>query len=253
MMRILAFFLLLTAPMFGGEHLYALLACDTLSNLRSEVAINKNRLLKLLDAISLQTGLDLRTTVIEGKDLTEGAFYAWMEQVRQDPDGVVLFSYSGHGHRTESSAEAVPYLCFSKSPADFKTDVFYHKLESSGQRLTIVLLDCCNVFKTEHSLKKSIFPAPKNLPGMKALFLENRGTIVLMGAIPGESSWYYYGQGGLFTSSLIQSLFEEAQRENASWQCLFDRTSQLCKRRQQHPFSLLNISCSDSCKREDAS
>ena len=236
-------FLPFLAPIQCAEHLYALIACDTLSSLRMEVVSNKANMLKILETISSQTGLTLHTKILTGKDLTEKAIYAWLDEVREDPQGVALFSYSGHGYRTESCAESVPFLFFSEKAFTFRTDAFYHKLESVGQRLTILLLDCCNSYDRKRLHEKSLFqPNVRDLPGMKTLFLETRGTIIFMGAVPGETSWYYYGQGGVFTSSFIQSLFEETRKQDATWSSLFTRTYRLCAPRQQHPFSLLNIS-----------
>jgi len=104
-----------------------------------------------------------------------------------------------------------------------------------------MLLDCCNNVTGRGFRGRPKSPMGYNFPGMKKLFLETQGTIVIMGAAPGGTSWYFHGKGGLFTSMFIRSLFEETQNENASWKRLFDRTYNYCIE-QQRPFSILNIS-----------
>ena len=253
LMRAIILAFLIALPSFGrGEdHLYALIACDTQSNLRYEVMCNKTRLLDALETISTQAGLTLHSTVLTGIDLTEEKIFEWLDEVRQSPNGVVLFSYSGHGYRNEQSVGEIPLLFFCKKSRTFQTPEFYRQLESSGQRLIIMLLDCCNSFNTGFMFEKR--PPERviirRLPGMKKLFLGTKGTAVFMGASPGGTSWYYRGRGGLFTSSFIQSLMEETKEESASWKSLFRRTYDRCAP-QQHPFSLLDVS---SCEGEEAS
>jgi hypothetical protein len=226
----------------SAEHLHALIACDTFSNLRAEVNNNKVNLLKTLETIADQTGMSLHVTVLTGSNLTDKAIFAWADQVRQSPGGVALFSYSGHGFRTEATTEALPLLFFTRNTHAFRTDLLYHQLESAGPRLTVLLLDCCNGPRGPRMPRgRPKSPMVQNLPGMKRLFLETKGNVVFMGAAPGGISWYNFGRGGIFTSMFIRSLLEETQRPDASWQQLFNRTYQYC-RPQQQPFSLLNIS-----------
>lgn len=224
------------------EHLYALIVCDTFSNLRAEVINNKNNLLKTLDTIASQTGMSLHVTTLTGVDVTDRSIFAWLQQVRQTPGCVALFSYSGHGFRTEGYTEALPFLVFTKDTKQFRTDQFFQQFKSTGARLAIMLLDCCNNVTKRHLFRKQAkSPVVYSFPGMKKLFLETQGTVVFMGAAPGGVSWYHHGKGGLFTTAFITSLFEETQTENASWQRLFDRAYKQCARK-QYPLSLLNIS-----------
>jgi hypothetical protein len=223
------------------EHLHALIACDTFSNLKAEVINNKTNLLKTLETIAAQTGMSLHVTVLTGADLTDRAVFSWLDQVRKTPDSVALFSYSGHGFRTSNYTEAIPFLFFTRDTHEFRTDQFYHRLESTGARLSIMLLDCCNNVTSHGLRRRPKSPMGYSFPGMKKLFLETQGTIVLMGAAPGGTSWYFHGKGGLFTSMFIRSLFEETQNENASWKRLFEKTYRYCAEHQR-PLSLLNIS-----------
>ena len=236
------FFLFLSSFAVGVEPLYALLACDTQSNLRSSILSNKAHMLDLLKTISVQAGLELHTTVLMGCDLTEAAIFDWIHEVQKSPRGVALFSYSGHGYRTQACVGSIPFLYFSKGRRTFRTDCFIREFEASGQRLAIMLLDCCNNANRLFQLEK--FPpgrVAENLPGMKTLFLETEGTITFVGASPGGSSWYYYGTGGLFTSSFIWSILDETRVKEASWQKLFEQARRRCAP-QQKPVCLLNIS-----------
>ena len=241
-MLLLAFFLLISSFASSGEPLYALIACDTQSNLRSSVLSNKAHISDLLEIISVRAGMELHATVLMGGDLTEAAIFDWIHEVQKAPSGVAFFSYSGHGYRTQACTGVIPYLFFSKGRRTFRTDVFVHEFESSGQRLAIMLLDCCN--NTNNAFRMEKLPRRRvvgDFPGMKTLFLETEGTIVFVGSSPGGSSWYYYGEGGLFTSSFIRSILEETQTKEASWQKLFDRAYRRCAP-QQKPLSLMNIS-----------
>lgn len=237
---------LLFAPISASslEHLHALIACDTFSNLRAEVINNKNNLLKTLNTISSQTGMSLHVTVLTGADVSDRAIFEWLQKVRQTPGCVALFSYSGHGFRTEDYTGAIPFLFFTRDTHEFRTDQFFQQLKSAGTRLAIMLLDCCNSVRRQDFTWRTKSPMTYCFPGMKKLFLETKGTIVFMGAAPKGTSWYFHGRGGLFTSMFISALFEETQIENASWQRLFDRTYKYCVPQQQ-PFSLLNISSAE--------
>lgn len=244
---VVTLFFTLFSPIFAPcvEHIHALIAGDTFCNLKAEVNNNKVHMVQTLETIAAQTGMILDITVLTDNNLTEKAIFAWLDQVRQTPGGVALFSYSGHGYRTESCTEPLPLLYFTRNTHAFRTDTFYHQLESTGSRLTIMLLDCCNTLGRYSIPAYPKSPLAQDLPGMKKLFLGTQGKIVFMGAAPAGTSWYYHGQGGLFTSSFIRSLLEETQISEASWQRLFERTYRYCSSIQR-PFSLLNISHSDT-------
>lgn len=220
-----------------SEELRALFACDTLSDIKVSTRHDVANLTKALQTIAKHTNLSLKIDTLEGKELTLHRLNAKIDSYRGKNNGVVLFYYSGHGYRTDRMTSIWPRLFFPAKKERIFTEEITQRLQSLGARLVIVLLDCCNnpaiVKSRAIVLQVKGVVQPKNLPGLKTLFLVSRGHIIASGSSPGGFS-FSYKTGSIFTSSFIDALSDRCLSEHTSWQAVMEQTIARCAP-VQHP------------------
>ena len=169
----------------------------------------------------------------------------WIADVNESHPDVILFYFSGHGYRTVSTLEPWPILFFSKTDEDLDSLTLWNSLKDLKPRLLIVLLDCCNRRSTFADLglrqaAKNLVWETKRHPGFKTLFLRTQGTILAIGAAPGEAA-YALENGSLFTASLTQTMRSSTTAKKTSWNAILAHTASLCSRL-QHPASFIQTS-----------
>ena len=228
----------LATPIYASSHqsLTALLACDTLSDLESSVKRDMANVKILLNDINKYTGIRVKTVELSDKKLTITSVREWIEEVKRSQPQVALFYYSGHGYRTASTSSSWPLLFFSQKKESLNSERIWNELKETGPRLIIILLDCCNSqsFRIPFGflgLPKGAEPIGKRRPGFKTLFLQTQGTVVGVGASPGESA-YAFHNGGLFTTSLIKTLHSSTGDKSVSWNAVLQHTANLCSQMQ---------------------
>jgi hypothetical protein len=241
------FLSLLFAPLsaYSEQSIKALIACDTLSELKFSTRRDFIHVRSILREVSVQTGLRLNINSLLGPSLSSENVQSWVQSVEREAPDVVFFYYSGHGSRSESATIPWPCLFFPQAFERFRSADLCARLRTLRSRLVIVILDCCNTPTT--SLPPTLPDLiPKGiqrkipLPGLTSLFLDTQGIIIAAGATPGEDS-FALENGGLFTNSLIQAIHVESSATNVSWDSIFNLTSLLCSPTQR-PFSSLQIS-----------
>jgi Caspase domain len=137
------------------------------------------------------------------------AILASVDALQIQPDDVVLFHYSGHGFRPEDQRDSTnifPWFACDDFPPQGKTpnlmDVHTALLQKHA-RLTITIADACNDYLEGGGTPKMAKIEHRDL--VKAMFRQFRGNLVMSGAKPGLSS-YYFTTGGLFTNQLMDAL-----------------------------------------------
>jgi hypothetical protein len=226
-----------------GEWCRALLACDTMSELKVASRQDLSHIKTTLHEAALSSGLKLKTEVLSDRSLISENVLAWIQSIEEAPGGVVVFYYSGHGYLTPGSS--LPFLSFPSHHQSFRPEEILQRLTATSSRLIIIILDCCCTVRPLHNVKgmlvaKSSHPQVFVLPGFKTILAQCRGSIVVVGASPGQPA-FAYESGSLFTNSLIQALYSECAFPDVSWQKIFDRTTALCAPTQK-PLVSLNIS-----------
>ena len=241
----LFFLLFIDSKAFPYESLRALIACDTISNLKTASEKDLATIKTALQKISHSCNLHLKTEVLSDRSLSTENILSWIKTIEKSPESVVFFYYSGHGFRNQEMQTSLPYLFFPGRQESFSPDLLFRRLAATKSHLVIIILDCCNSLSRinipmQRVFSKSESPFSPTFPGIKTLFIKNQGHIVAIGSSPGESA-FAYDSGSLFTNSFVQSLFHESQSEEASWARIFERTAALCSPTQR-PLSFLNIS-----------
>ena len=225
--------------------LAALLACDTESDLGNPIKKDLANIRILMREISRYTGIQVKTAELSDANLSIESVQKWVADVNESHPDVVLFYFSGHGYRTASTLEPWPILFFSKPDEDLDSLTLWNNLKDLKPRLLIVLLDCCNRRSTFADLglrqaAKNLVWETKRHPGFKTLFLRTQGTILAIGAAPGEAA-YALENGSLFTASLTQTMRSSTTAKKTSWNAILAHTASLCSRL-QHPASFIQTS-----------
>ena len=233
----LVFFPLTLIHAASHQTLTALLACDTLSDLESSVKRDMANVKVLLSEIEKYTGIRVKTVELSNKKLTIDGVREWIEGVKQSQSQIALFYYSGHGYRTASTSSSWPLLFFSQKKESLNSERIWNELKETGPRLIIIILDCCNSqsFRIPFGflgVPKKNETVDKRHPGFKTLFLQTQGSVIGVGASPGESA-YAFHNGSLFTTSLVKTLHASTGNKTISWNAIFEHTAILCSQMQR--------------------
>ena len=247
-MKFLSFCVLLFfAPLSAqpSNTLSALLACDTVSDLGSPIKKDRANIKILINEISRYTGIRVKSVELSDDNLTAEGIQGWLADVKKSHPDIVLFYFSGHGYRTASTSTSWPILFLSKLEEDLDSQTLWNDLNETGPRLLIVLLDCCNRrscfagFDFPLAAKNLVWESKRH-PGFKTLFLRTQGSVLAVGAAPGESA-YALENGSLFTASLTQTIRTATTTKKTSWNAILAHTESLCSH-MQHPVSLVQTS-----------
>ncbi len=173
--------------------------------------------------------LPLNITVFEGFDTRIQTITNTLDQIKINPDDIIIFFIVTHGCRPSNKNNKWPDLIFPFDQSNVDFQEINQILTAKKPRLLLSIAEACNIFENQ-SDKPTISPtAPLNSgskspeylskdnaefqfirqgnPRLKklyrTLFTETQGTIIISSASPGESSL-----GGLFVHKLLQSIFE---------------------------------------------
>ncbi|MBI1790608.1 MAG: caspase family protein [Acidobacteria bacterium] len=193
------------------------------------------------DAVSMGAVLKrLGFQVTEGRDLTLRRIDQMVGQfagaVRQGDLALVFFA--GHGMQVQLENYLVPVDFDFKSDSDVKYDAYpasklRDKLESSGARLRILILDACrnNPFRGSRTASRGLAPMQSDAEGTLIAFATGEGNVALDNI---EES------NGLFTKHLIAAL----PTPGLSIEEVFKKVKEDVYRasgRKQNPFTYDNI------------
>lgn len=235
MQLITLLFLILTSVVHGEEYLYALIAGDTITDIRNSTRHDMSTLRKTVRIIAKKTPFKLRVKLLKGRDLTKYNLKGWINHIPNNRRDVILIYFSGHGYRTDSMTSPWPNLFLPAKDETFPAEELRQLLLTRKPRLGIILLDCCN---NPAKIKFPNFCREKNIPhngfrGLRSLFLESKGLVIATGSKPGGVS-FALDNGSLFTSSFILALKEGADSPKISWETILLNTKALCAP-MQHP------------------
>jgi len=220
-----------------------LISDDTIaSGLREEVRVDINKVRKLLNCIVEQTHMTLSLRELHGKDAVMARIKEWATSLPQSANVIFFVYFAGHGFRTNASPSPWPYLALPHKSEALDSYGLLKQLESKQPRLSILLSDCCNTFDSRFSLrreKKAV--SSTELPGLKKLFLETRGSIIGSASSPGEPAYCSLRQGGFFTDIFITSMYRACRKKSPSWKEIFSITRSTCSPIQSPAFSLRTL------------
>ena len=167
---------------------------NTINDAMDVSASLRSKGFEVIEVLDPQTKYDLRNAAIKFSKMLE-----------DNPEGVGMLYYSGHGMQLDG----VNYLIPATATLDIKADVeeqclnmdyFLRTMEANGNHLNIVVLDACrnNPFRSfSRSAEKglSMVSAPK-------------GSYIVYATKPGSVASDGNGRNGLFTSKLLKFLAE---------------------------------------------
>ncbi len=221
-------------------------AYDIRTSVISDIDFIKSEVGYIASVLELPLKIDLFT-----EDTLDETFPEKINEIKIEEDDIVFFFFSGHGYRTENKEDFFPYLYITdlKKGADFSHIIT--TLQNKNPRFLLALADCCNNIIPEKFApplmdRYKCFMSVQNsdiAEYYNTLFLQTKGSILLISASPGELSWASK-TGGLFTKALFYSLHQEsAYSEVPDWNIILDQACLRIVDRNigQNPFYLLNI------------
>jgi len=168
--------------------------------------------------------LFLNKTVLEGYAISRQNMLRAIDELMVRANDIVVFSYSGHGHRYTSTASRWPLMDTYVEATDFLTVI--EKIRSKNPRQFIVLADCCNnVIDTGYYLK-AVEPSRGSFlyETIERMFLNSRVKIAASGSIPGQFSAGDSRDGGYFTYSFVSNLTKALSSSAGDWGPVFENT-----------------------------
>lgn len=227
-----------------ADHIHALIAADTLTNIRYSSYHDIANIKKALDTISTQIQVPLHLQEITGLNLSLENIDQWLYTTQSTSSDIVVFYFTGHGLRSKKSTTIWPALYFVPSGKLIDMTSIVNKIKQVPARLYVIISDCCN---NVHKRARIMFPKGPiskdfkedlSRRGYAQLFLETKGIIIASGAVPGELAWAS-DRGGIFTNSLLESLRHEVfNKPQPKWERIFERSGAICKSLQKPQYSL---------------
>lgn len=149
---------------------------------------------------------------------------------------IVLFFYFGHGGRSTQDKSEFPQMCLGKNYLNENSqwvplEDVKNAIMKQNPRFLLVMGDCCNDADSGVSPKWGILTSASaseinntQKEGMKRLFLNSRGYVIVSGSSKGEYSWYnnnYPDGGGYLTDAFINELeIYTSNTANTNWDTL---------------------------------
>ena len=236
-MRFVLFFWFLTGPclLLAKSHtLHALVACDTTTEpIQSITRIDRERVKKFVLSVAKEVNLHANITVLDGEMLSMENVNRWLSTTHVDPADTLFCYVTGLGKR--GAPQPTPWPLFS-FPLD--GSLFIEKVRALRPRLAIILFESCNSVVLTTSVKKNFYKcAPHLEQGLHVLFRKSRGIIAACAAEAGQTAIGicvndnpYVTAGGVFTTSFLASVCEQADSKESSWEKVLKKTKLYCEK-----------------------
>lgn len=230
-----------------GATLHAILVFDTLSkDIQETVLVDKKNIEKTVERICHYTELESSITLFSGKDFTPKNVKKHLKNLKTQEDDVVLFYYAGHGFRTQSMSDPWPALACPNSSKSIHLSQVIELLKPKSQHFTLILADCCNNVIGAKDIPLLLFqdfgfPRAKFVrESYRRLFLEQRGTLVAIGAEPGDYSHCNENIGGFYTHAFLGMMHHGTKNyQYIDWNSILDMAAKYVKRYQKPYYSFL--------------
>ncbi len=204
-------------------------------------AININRYFSSLSGL-----LAIPYKQIEIKDKTfsvQGVNNA-INRIKAKPNDIIIFAYSGHGfsYRNDEQhpfsqmalwhGDATSKAMLRASTMNLET--VYNKLRAKGNRLNIILGDCCNDYVAmnrvdivEPPVSMSIVVPRWNRLAASKLFLDTKNSYLIGATKKGEKAGSHNLYGGFFTYAFKTTLMRtmlNMNENNPTWEGIIEST-----------------------------
>jgi Caspase domain len=197
-----------------AQKIHAILAADTSDgSIGAGITENVKNIRAFLRVVHTLTDLDVSTSEVSGDQFDCNSIVDAMAAVNPTPNDAVVFYYSGHGFRQNSTQSQFPEFYCIRSRQDKQIDMsmVVKELQSKQPRFVLAIADTCNVEVPPPPAAAGAAPVSDQVrkAALLHLFVDYSGTLMMSGAVPGEFSWYMTsgsGLGGFFTNQLLRAI-----------------------------------------------
>jgi len=195
---------------------------------------------------SLSALLDVPYRIIEVKDKNfnvQGVNNA-ISSIRAKPNDIIVFAYSGHGfsYRNDEEhqfAQMALWQGDAESKAQLRAstinlETIYNRLQRKGNRLNLILGDCCNDYVQMERfeilrppIQASITVPRWNRIAATKLFIDTKNAYLVGATKKGEKAAAHTNYGGLFTfafTAKLKSTMLDFDHDNPTWDGIFENT-----------------------------
>jgi hypothetical protein len=224
MLRIVILTLLtaiLTVNQAYAQKLHAVLVGDTLDgSIGAGIVANLTNMNSLLHAVETEGQISVSKSEVKGSDFNCKAIMQAVDQLNPASTDMVLFYYSGHGFRRDSTQTKFPeFDCRRTADADRAelAAIVNDLVQTKKPRLILAIADTCNkqITASIPAPPAAAF-APDRRTALQRLFQKYSGALMMSGAVPGEFSWYTVNGaplGGFFTNQLLRAINQKIVEE----------------------------------------
>jgi hypothetical protein len=214
-----------------AQTIHAILVTDTLDgSIGTGISENRQNLKSFLLNVQSLTGLDVTTTEVSGAEFNCKSIVSALNDLTLSADDTVLFYYSGHGSRENSSQTKFPEFDCRRTmdPDIMGLSKAVVSIQAKRPRLIIAIADTCNEiepFPTPAEAASAAPPAADRKAALLHLFKDYSGSLTISGAILGEYSWYMTAGsslGGFFTNQLLKAINQNINNNgsNVRWESI---------------------------------
>jgi hypothetical protein len=207
---------LFTADHARAQKLHAVLVGDSQdASIGTGITENLKNMNDFLRDIEVGGHISVSKTEIKDANFNCKTIDQAVAQINAGPTDAVLFYYSGHGFRRDTTQTKFPeFDCRRTSDPDRVelAGIVNELIQSTKKpKFLLAVADTCN--KQVSAPAAAAPPAAAFVPDRQAafqrLFQDYSGTLMMSGAVPGEYSWYMVSGaplGGFFTNQLLRAI-----------------------------------------------
>jgi hypothetical protein len=211
-----------------AQKLYAILVGDTQdASIGNGIAANLKNMDSFLDAVEMDGKITISKIEIKGDNFNCKKINEAVEQLNVEPSDAVLFYYSGHGFRRDSTQTQFPEFDCRRTLDPDRAElsgIVDNLVKAKKPKFLLAIADTCNKESTAFiAAPPAGFAPAEKQAAFRRLFQGYSGTLIMSGSIPGEYSWYTVAGGslgGFFTNQLLQAINQKIkeQRSNVRWE-----------------------------------
>jgi GH25 family lysozyme M1 (1,4-beta-N-acetylmuramidase) len=241
MRRVTAFVFLLVTLLLAAEAraqtLHAILIGDTSDGtIGPGITANLQKINSFLNVVETIAEIPVARYEIKDAAFNCKAIVDQLRSIDVSSNDVVLFYYSGHGFRRDTSQTIFPEFDCRRSADETRAalaDIATYLRSEKKPGLVLLLADTCNVvIEAEVPVAAAAAP-PQDVrkAALRRLLLGYSGGITASGSTPGNPSWYMNSGGligGFFTNQFLRVLDRRiaSQGANVRWQDIMTDAAQ---------------------------
>jgi hypothetical protein len=179
------------------------------------ISENLQNMNAFLHRVEIEGQISVSKSEIKDDKFNCKAITQTIEQLNLGPTDVVLFYYSGHGFRRDSTQTKFPEFDCRRTSDPNRAElsgIVNDLVQSKKPKFILALADTCNKQVTASIAPPAAaaFASPTDRKAaFQRLFRDYSGTLMMSGSVPGEYSWYMVSGsslGGFFTNQLLRTI-----------------------------------------------